>query len=87
MRLSSVDSRALAAGVTWALVIANAPWVGRAFHTSVVDAAGAIYVLGGRDGSGRIRIIYARPDGFCGVVWGVVVVGTPGGYYWGITGE
>ncbi len=45
--LSSVGSRALAAGVTWTLVIAKAPWAGRYGHTSVIDAAGAIYVIGG----------------------------------------
>jgi hypothetical protein len=37
---------------TWTLVIAsrtsNAPWAARSGHTSVVDAAGAIYVIGGR---------------------------------------
>jgi hypothetical protein len=43
-------SRALTAGVTWRLVIANAPWAGRAEHTSVIDAAGAIYVIGGFGG-------------------------------------
>jgi hypothetical protein len=37
----------LAAGVSWRLVIANAPWAGRSGHTSVIDAAGAIYVIGG----------------------------------------
>ena len=43
-------SRALAAGVTWTCVIANAPWAARFGHTSVIDAAGAIYVIGGSDG-------------------------------------
>ncbi len=28
---------------------ASAPWHKRYFHTSVIDAAGAIYVLGGND--------------------------------------
>jgi hypothetical protein len=37
----------LAAGLSWTLVIASAPWAARAGHTSVVDAAGAIYVIGG----------------------------------------
>ncbi len=40
-------SPALAAGVTWTLVIAKAPWAARGAHTSVIDAAGAIYVIGG----------------------------------------
>jgi hypothetical protein len=42
-----VRSPALAAGATWTLVIASAPWAARGGHTSVVDAAGAIYVIGG----------------------------------------
>ncbi len=37
----------LAAGVSWGLLIANAQWAARYGHTSVIDAAGAIYVIGG----------------------------------------
>ncbi len=37
----------LVAGVTWTSVTTSAPWAARWYHTSVVDAAGAIYVLGG----------------------------------------
>ena len=40
-------SRALAAGVTWTSRTHNAPWDARNGHTTVIDAAGAIYVLGG----------------------------------------
>jgi hypothetical protein len=36
-----------AAGVTWTCRTASAPWAAREAHTSVVDAAGAIYVIGG----------------------------------------
>ncbi len=39
--------RAVSAGMSWALVIASAPWAVRFGHTSVIDAAGAIYVIGG----------------------------------------
>ncbi len=28
-------------------MIANAPWAARVAHTTVIDAAGAIYVIGG----------------------------------------
>jgi hypothetical protein len=42
-----VRSPALAAGATWTLVIASAPWAARGDHTSMIDAAGAIYVIGG----------------------------------------
>ena len=37
----------VAAGVTWTCVIADAPWPARHAHTTVIDAAGAIYVIGG----------------------------------------
>ena len=39
------------AGTTWTLVIANAPWAARFSHTTVIDSAGAIYVLGGGSSS------------------------------------
>ncbi len=40
-----------AAGALWTLVTANAPWAGRIYHTSVIDAASSIFVLGGQVGS------------------------------------
>jgi hypothetical protein len=40
-------SRALAAGASWTSRTLSAPWAARAEHTTVIDAAGAIYVLGG----------------------------------------
>jgi hypothetical protein len=40
-------SCASAAGVTWTCRTASAPWAARDGHTSVIDAAGAIYVIGG----------------------------------------
>jgi hypothetical protein len=45
--VASVVLRSLAAGATWRLVIASAPWAARSAHMSVIDAAGAIYVIGG----------------------------------------
>jgi hypothetical protein len=39
------------AGVTWTSRTLAAPWDARYAHTSVVDAAGAIYVIGGFGGS------------------------------------
>ncbi len=45
----SAGSR-VAAGVTWTSRTTSAPWGVRAWHTSVIDAAGAIYVIGGQDG-------------------------------------
>ncbi len=76
-------SRAFAAGATWRLVIASAQWAGRWHHTSVIDAAGAIYVIGGQGGGlffdGTATYYQdvwastdggARPDSVRGVVGG-----------------
>ncbi len=56
-------SRASAAGVTWRLVTANAPWPARTAHTAVVDAAGAIYVIGGSDAATHYKDVWASTDG------------------------
>ncbi len=53
-------SRALAAGVTWTCRTSNAEWEGRAWHTSVIDASGAIYVIGG---GGGLSDVWASTDG------------------------
>ncbi len=68
----------MAAGVTWTSRTATAPWAARSEHTSVVGAAGAIYVIGGYGGT--TTTIYqdvwlstdggARPDSVGGVVGG-----------------
>jgi hypothetical protein len=50
--------------VTWSLVTSNAPWAARSMHTTVIDAAGTIYLIGGQG--------CARNDGgtgFCNDVW------------------
>ncbi len=53
-----------AAGVTWTCRTASAPWAARSDHTSVVDAAGAIYVIGGRVGNGiYYNDVWASTDG------------------------
>ncbi len=76
-----------AAGVTWASRTTSAPWAGRYAHTSVVDAAGAIYVIGGLlGGATRYKDVWvstnggAQPDSI-GVVGGYtkgVLRGTQG---------
>jgi hypothetical protein len=40
-------SHAVAAGATWTNRTLAAPWAARRGHTSVIDAAGTIYVIGG----------------------------------------
>jgi hypothetical protein len=70
------------AGATWTRVIASAPWAARYGHTSVIDAAGAIYVIGGYGtdylndvwvstvgGAGGRRMGYSRgTSGYLGVL-------------------
>ena len=51
--------RALAAGATWTSRTLSAPWADRSGHTSVVDAAGAIYVIGG----GTFQDVWVSTDG------------------------
>ncbi len=56
-------SRVLAAGATWLLVIASAPWAARAEHTSMIDAvSGAIYVIGGGNGSTNFNDVWASTN-------------------------
>ncbi len=59
-------SRAFAAGATWKCRTSNAQWAARASHTSVMDAAGAIYVIGGSfyDGTTtNFNDVWASNDG------------------------
>jgi hypothetical protein len=56
-------SRASAAGVTWTSRTASAPWGARADHTSVIDAAGAIYVIGGLGDGGGFQDVWVSTDG------------------------
>jgi hypothetical protein len=73
-RTTAVKSAALAlaigrfacvhAGATWTSRTTSAPWAARYGHTSVVDAAGATYVLGGHNGgSTYYRDVWASTDG------------------------
>jgi hypothetical protein len=52
-----------AAGVTWTSRTTNAPWDARFGHTSVIDAAGAICVIGGHSGSVFLRDKWVSTDG------------------------
>ncbi len=52
----------LAAGVTWTSRTTSAPWGARYWHTSVIDAAGAIYVVGGH-GTDYYSDVWASTDG------------------------
>ncbi len=88
--------------MTWTSRTTGAPWAARWAHTSVVDAAGAIYVIGGNDGEDRGGTDFndvwvstdggARPDlvtGCSGWVLGGgywVYLGYYRGYYRGTRG-
>jgi hypothetical protein len=53
----------VAAGVTWTSRTTSALWAGRDLHTTVIDAAGAIYVIGGVAGSTYYNDVYVSRDG------------------------
>ncbi len=78
-------ARTLAAGVTWRCRTSSVPWRGRAYHTSVIDAAGAIYVIGGGTSNNDV---WASTDGGArtGLGQGGWLGGTLGGYYRGTQG-
>ncbi len=44
-------------------MIANAQWAARTKHTAVIDAAGAIYVIGGYSGSKYFSDVWLSTDG------------------------
>ena len=50
---------ALLTGASWTCMTANATWAVRSEHTSVVDAAGHIYVLGGGNDNGTSYVYYS----------------------------
>ncbi len=71
VRCHRPGSRASAAGVTWTSRTLKAGWAARYGHTTVVDAAGAIYVIGGRgDGTdtftGYFQDVWVSTDGGAG---------------------
>jgi hypothetical protein len=54
--------RPRAAGATWTSSTANALWAARDSHTTVVDAAGAIYVMGGNSGTSYLNDVWVSKD-------------------------
>ncbi len=57
--------------MTWTSRTTSAPWAARARHASVIDAAGAIYVIGGYYQDVWVSPNEgARPDSVGGVVGG-----------------
>jgi hypothetical protein len=71
----------MAAGVSWTIRTASAPWAARNGHTSVIDAAGAIYVLGGYGANGFLKDVWKSTDGGVDRTYaGGGVVGVLSGY-------
>ncbi len=71
----------MAAGVTWMNRALKAPWAARSHHTSVIDAAGAIYVIGGYCYNGTTTYyndVWVSTDG------GADTRGMDGGYSQGV---
>jgi hypothetical protein len=56
-------SRVVGAGVTWTSRTLAAGWAVRYLHTSVIDAAGAIYVIGGSYRTTVYNDVWASTDG------------------------
>ncbi len=76
--------RGSAAGVTWTSRTLAAEWAGRYYHTSVVDAAGAIYVLGGWGSGGTyLNDVWASTDRGADRTASRRGRGTPSGLLWG----
>jgi hypothetical protein len=69
----------VSAGATWRCRTKSAPWAGRNRHTTVIDAAGAIYVIGGYGGT-FFQDVWASTDG------GAWPDGVVGGYWVGTRG-
>ena len=49
--------------MTWTSRTLSTQWAARNGHTSVIDAAGAIYVIGGWNGSTYYRDVWVSTDG------------------------
>jgi hypothetical protein len=70
-------SRALAAGVTWTSRTLTAPLFSRVGHTSVIDAAGTIYVIGGSRYGTVFNDVLVSTDGGADRTQAVLLAGTP----------
>ncbi len=79
-------SSVAAAGGTWTSRTTSAPWAARCWHTSVVDAAGAIYVVGGSKGHSAYNDVWATDGGARPDSRGVLG-GYSRGYYRGTRGS
>jgi hypothetical protein len=81
-------SPTVSAGVTFTSRTTSAPWAARSYHTSVIDAAGAIYVIGGfnRGTQPNCKDVWVSTDGGADRTRAGVVGGVLCGYWVGTTG-
>jgi hypothetical protein len=64
VRLCNRSFARVASGASWTSRTTSAPWAARWGHTTVIDAAGAIYVIGGtKDGWAALKDVWASTDG------------------------
>ena len=65
MRFAFVIGRSpiCAAGATWTSRTTSAQWAARYGHTTVIDAAGAIYVIGGLGGTTYYKDVWVSTNG------------------------
>jgi hypothetical protein len=62
-----------AAGATWGLVTGDAPWAARGGHTTVIDAAGTMYLMGGRGDAGKLyNDVWQSTGAGANVTWSVL---------------
>jgi hypothetical protein len=79
-----------AAGFSWTSRTLKASWAARAYHTTVIDAAGAIYVIGGfNSDTGNYDDVWVSTDGGADQTRRGYLTGLSGtrgvtpGYLWG----
>ena len=48
--------------MTWSLVTSNAPWAARSAHTTVIDAAGTMFLIGGQGDTGFLNDVWSSAD-------------------------
>ena len=70
-------ARPCAADGNWTNVTSSAPWAARNDHTSVIDAFGSIYVIGGNNGT-YLDDVWVSIDLGADRTWAVGGMGTRG---------
>ena len=50
------------AGVTWSMAAVFTPWAARSGHTTVIDAAGTMYLIGGNGDYGNLNDVWSSAD-------------------------